>query len=67
MGTKTRTNDAKALLKEELGDWYVTVVPIDDALGRQRETLFIAEPALTFLLGRSRTRAALRSRRDRFA
>ncbi|MGL5075856.1 MAG: BRO-N domain-containing protein [Waterburya sp.] len=57
MRTKTTTTAAKALIEEELGDGYVKSIPIVDALGREQDTLFISEPALTFLLGRSRTEA----------
>ncbi len=62
IGTRSRTNDAKALIEEELDKGYVTNIPLETAGGKQ-DLLFIAEPALTFLLGRSRTEAGKRFNR----
>lgn len=47
MKTKSRTNDAKALLIEDLGDGVVSIVPIVDSLNREQDVLIINEMALT--------------------
>lgn len=57
METKTRTNDAKTLLIEDLGDGVVSIVPIVDSLNREQDVLIVNEMALTYLVSRSRTKA----------
>lgn len=54
LGSKSRTNDVKAMVKEDLGDGYDTVVPILDSLGRKQEVTTINKKALGLLLSKSR-------------
>lgn len=53
--SKTQTADAILSIEETFGDGVVINVPIADSLGREQDTVFIAEPGLTLLLSRSRT------------
>ena len=57
MKTSTTTTQAQEMILDGMGDGYVKSILIPDALGREQETLFLSEGALTFLLGRSRTEA----------
>lgn len=54
MGSKSRTNDVKAMVEEDLGDGYDSIVPLKTAGGIQ-QTLVLSEPALTIVVSRSRT------------
>jgi phage antirepressor YoqD-like protein len=55
MKSTTTTAQAQSLISEGLGDGYNIVVPIADSLGREQDTIFVFEAALTFLISRSRT------------
>jgi anti-repressor protein len=55
MKTSTTTTQAQSTILDGMGDGYVRSIAIIDSIGREQETLFISEGALTFLLGRSRT------------
>ena len=57
MKTSTTTTQAQSTILDGMGDGYVRSIAIIDSIGREQETLFISEGALTFLLGRSRTEA----------
>ncbi len=57
MSSSTTTTQAQATILDGMGDGYVRSIGISDSIGREQETLFISEGALTFLLGRSRTEA----------
>ena len=55
MKSTTTTAQAQSLISEGLGDGYNIVVPIADSIGREQDTIFVFEAALTFLISRSRT------------
>lgn len=54
LGSKSRSNDVKAMVEEDLGDGYVTVVPLGTAGGEQ-QVVALSEAALTMVVSRSRT------------
>jgi len=55
IGSQTKVTELKALIIEDLGDGFVTTVPISDSLGRKQHTLVLSEPGLTLFVSRSRT------------
>ena len=54
--SKTTTTAAVESIKQGLGDGFVVDIPILDALGREQNTVIVAEPAATYLLSRSNTK-----------
>jgi prophage antirepressor-like protein len=54
LGSKSRSNDVKAMVEEDLGEGYVTVVPLETAGGEQ-QVVALSEAALTMVVSRSRT------------
>ena len=54
LGSKSRSNDVKAMVEKDLGDGYVTVVPLGTAGGEQ-QVVALSEAALTMVVSRSRT------------
>lgn len=54
LGSKSRSNDVKAMVEEDLGGGYVTVVPLGTAGGEQ-QMVALSEAALTMVVSRSRT------------
>lgn len=55
--SSTTTTAAAAMILDGLGDGLVFDIPIPDSIGREQNTTFILEAALTFVLTRSRTEA----------
>jgi len=54
LGSKSRSNDVKAMVEEDLGEGYVTVVPLETAGGEQ-QVVALSEAALTMVVSRCRT------------
>ena len=58
MESTTTVTAAKAMVREHLGDAFVSNIPIPDAMGREQKILVVSKYAALFLLSRANTEQA---------